>query len=158
MEQFKTTEDLRESLRRLGKWFARPIVEGEHPTLHINPGSTNREVLNGIQRDDYIFSSCGSWIVPSAEHGLSFSGHWQHLKGVHRMKAKRNPGKSISVYWVLEKSDIPGGLKFIVDPRDRKKQHFLLSVTKRMHVNELRSKLEWIADRMSIIRDAQEAL
>jgi hypothetical protein len=158
MEQFKTTEDLRESLKRLSKWFARPTVEGEHPTLHLNPGSTNREVLSGIQRDDYVFSNCGNWIIPSDEHGLSFSGHWQHLKGIHRMKSKRNPGKRVSVYWVLEKSDIPEGLKFVVDPRDKRKQHYLLSVTKRMHVQELRSKLEWVADRMSIIRDAQAAL
>ncbi|GAB2891082.1 hypothetical protein ACCI51_03065 [Microbulbifer echini] len=158
MEQFKTTEDLRDSIKRLSKWFARPIVEGEHPTLHVNPSSTNREVVNGIQRDDYVFSGCGNWIIPSAEHGLSFSGHWQHLKGIHRMKSKRNPGQRVHVYWVLEKADIPDGLEFIVDPTDKKKQHYLLAATKKMTVSELRSKLEWVADRMSVIRDAQDSL
>jgi hypothetical protein len=158
MEQFKTTEDLRDAIKRLSKWFARPVVEGEHPTLHLNPSSINREVINGIQRDDYVFSNCGSWIIPSAEHGLSFSGHWQHLKGIHRMKSKRNPGQGVHVYWVLEKADIPDGLEFIVDPRDKKKQHYLLAATKIMTVSELRSKLEWVADRMSVIRDAQDAL
>lgn len=158
MEQFKTTENLRDAIKRLEKWFARPIVEGEHPTLYVNPGSSNREVVNGIQRDDYVFSNCGNWILPSDEYGLSFSGHWQHLKGIHRMKSKRNPGQRVHVFWVLEEANIPSGLKFNVDPRDKKKQHFLLSATKKMTVSELRSKLKWVADRMSVIKDAQDAL
>lgn len=158
MEQFKTMENLRDYVNTLSKWFARPIREGEHPTLFINPTSSNKEVIHGIQRDDYLFSSCGNWVLPSDEHGLSFSGHWQHLKGIHRMISKRNPGASVSVYWVLEKADIPSGLSFNVDPRDRKKQHYFLCVTEKMHVAKLREKLEWVADRMSVIRDAKEAL
>ncbi|OUS26126.1 hypothetical protein A9Q99_19305 [Gammaproteobacteria bacterium 45_16_T64] len=158
MEQFKIMEDLRVYLKTLEKWFARPVVKGEHPTLYLNPNSSNKDVINGIQRDDFIFSSCGNWIHPSDEHGLSFSAHWQHLKGIHRMKSKRNPGVPVSVYWVLEASDIPSGLAFIADPRDRKKQHYLLCATERMHVEKLREKLEWIADRMSVIRDAQVGL
>lgn len=158
MEQFKTMADLRAYLKTLEKWFARPIVEGEHPTLYIHPDSSRREVLNGIQRDDYVFSTCGNWIIPSNEHGLSFSAHWQHLKGIHRMKSKNNPGRSVSVFWILEKADIPDGLEFLVDPRDKKKQHYLLCAVKRMRVEELRTKLEWVADRMSVIRDAQVAL
>lgn len=74
------------------------------------------------------------------------------------MKSKRNPGQGVHVYWVLDKADLPDDLEFIVDPRDKKKQHYLLAVTKRMTVSELRSKLEWVADRMSVIRDAQDAL
>lgn len=74
------------------------------------------------------------------------------------MKSKRNPGQRVHVFWVLEKAEIPDGLKFNVDPRDKKKQHFLLSVTKKMTVSELRSKLEWVADRMSVIKNAQDAL
>jgi hypothetical protein len=35
MEKFKTIDDVREYLARLEKWFARTIVEGEHPTLHF---------------------------------------------------------------------------------------------------------------------------
>lgn len=158
MNQYKTLEDIRSYLNSLSKWFARPIEAEEHPTLYLNAGSSHRKVINGIQRGDYLFSVCGNWILPSKEHGLSFSGHWQHLKGIHRMKSKRNPGKSISVYWVLEKADIPPGLEFVVDPRDKKKQHYLLAATQKMTVFELRSKLEWVADRMSVIRDAQEAL
>ena len=158
MEQFKTLQDIRDYLNQLSKWFARPIVEGEHPTLFINPESSNKEIINGIQRDDYVFSTCGNWILPSKSHGLSFSGHWQHLKGIYRMKSKRNQGKSVSVYWVLEKADLPKGLEFVVDPRDRKKQHYLLCVSEKMRVDQLRSKLEWVADRMSVIKGAQIAL
>lgn len=74
------------------------------------------------------------------------------------MKSKRNPGKSVSVFWVLKKADIPPGLKFVADPRDNKKQHYLLCAVECMRVEILRSKLEWMADRMSVIRDAQVAL
>src|SRR5690554_7290453 len=88
MEQFKTTEDLRDAIKRLSIWFARSVVEGEHPTLHLNPNSTNREVVNGIQRDDYVFSNCGSWIVPSAEHGLSFSGHWRSEEHTSELQSR----------------------------------------------------------------------
>lgn len=157
MEQFKTLTDLRDYLSKLDRWFARPTVSGEHPTIYL-PGSTNKPTVNGIQEGDYVFSPDKQWILPSEEHGLSFSGHWQHLKGIHRMKSKRNPGISVDVYWVLEEADLPEGLKFVVDPRDRKKQHYLLAAVERMTVAQLRSKLEWIADRMSIIRDAQDAL
>ncbi|WP_299580366.1 hypothetical protein [uncultured Microbulbifer sp.] len=58
----------------------------------------------------------------------------------------------------MEKADIPEGLEFIVDPTDKKKHHYLLAATKKMTVSELRSKLEWVADRMSVIRDAQDTL
>ncbi|WP_445369354.1 hypothetical protein ACH5Y9_09025 [Methylomonas sp. BW4-1] len=158
MNQFKTMDDLRVYLNEMNRWFARPIVKGEHPTLYDNPNSSNKELICGIQRDDYIFSVCGNWILPSREHGLSFSSHWQHLKGIYRMKSKRNPGKAVDVYWVLENADIPEGLEFVVDPTDRKNQHYHLCATRRMLATELRSKLEWVADRMSVIYDAQRAL
>jgi hypothetical protein len=158
MEQFKTLEDLRVYLGKLERWFGRPIVVGEHPTLFLNEAGGGREVICGIQRDDYLFSTDGNWILPSREHGLSFSAHWQHLKGIYRMKSKRNPDKAVSVYWILEKADIPDGLEFVPDPRDRQRQHYLLAAVQGMRVTELRAKLEWVADRMSVIRDAQVAL
>ncbi len=157
MEQFRTLDDIRAYLATLEKWFARPIVAGEHPTLHVNKFGSD-EVVCGIQRDDYLFSACGRWILPSHEHGLSFSAHWQHLKGIYRMKSKRNPGKDISVFWVLETADVPAGLKFIADPRDRRQQHYLLCAIQRMHVEQLREKLIWLADRMAVIRQANMAL
>jgi len=158
MEQFKTFQDVRAYLITLEQWFARPIVAGEHPTLHVN-GVQGREVINGIQREDYLFSACGNFILPSREHGLSFSGNWQHLKGIYALKSSRNPGKAVHVYWVLEKAKLPDGLEFVADPRkSKKKGHYLLCVTTGMRVDELRAKLLWVADRMSVIRDAQVAL
>lgn len=158
MEHFKTLEDLREYIKRFDKYYARPIVKGEHPTLYLNPGSSKKEVICGIQRDDYIFSTDGRWVLPSEEYGLSFSGHWQHLKGIYRMKSKNNSGKAVSVFWVLEGVGLPEGLKIVVDPRDRKKQHYLLCATRRMRASELRNKLQCVADRMSVIKGAQVAL
>lgn len=128
-----------------------------HPTLHLN-ATGGRELICGIQRDDYLFSACGNWILPSSAHGLSFSAHWQHLKGIYRLKSKRNPDKAIAVYWILEKADMPAGRAFVADPRDRHQQHFLLSATQRMHVEHLREKLVWVADRMSVIENAEVAL
>ncbi|EKM99980.1 hypothetical protein MXAZACID_07688 [Acidocella sp. MX-AZ02] len=148
-------QDLREYLARLEKWFARPITAGEHPTLYTE-SSSSRQLICGIQRDDYMFSGDGKWILPSRCHGLSFSAHWQHLKGIHRLKSKRNPGKQISVYWVLSEMDLPDGLEFVADEKDP--QHYLLCVTATMRVEELRDKLIRLGDRMAVIRDAQVAL
>ena len=151
MEQFKSLQELREYIARLEKWFARSIVAGEHPTLHLHD-SGDRATICGIRREDYLFSACGNWVLPSKTHGLSFSAHWQHLKTIYKMREKRNKGKPISVYWVLQNADIPPGLEFVPDAKNN--QHYLLCATERMHVEKLRSKLEWIADRMSIIEGA----
>lgn len=155
MNQFKTLQDVRAYLATLEKWFARPIVQGEHPTLY-SENSSEKLLICGIQRDDYIFSFDGDWIFPSRSHGLSFSSHWQHLKGIHRLKSRRNPGKQIPVYWVLSAADIPAGLEFVADAGNP--QHYLLCVVTRMPVRELRAKLEWVGDRMAVIQDAQMAL
>lgn len=88
--------------------------------------------------------------------GLSFSAHWQHLKRIYRMKKKVTKGLPIDVFWVIEKADIPKGLQFSPDQKDKK--HYLLVVTEKMKVEDLASKLTWIADRMSIIKEAQRVL
>lgn len=88
--------------------------------------------------------------------GLSFSAHWQHLKRIYRLKQKITHQKSIDVFWVLEKADIPSGLEFVVDPKDS--NHYLLTVTEKMTVYTLVAKLKWIADRMSVIRCGEKSL
>lgn len=155
MEQFKTLDDLREYLGKLERWFGRPTTEGEHPTLYFDKPDDSRFVL-GIRRDDYLFSPCGNWVEPSKQHGLSFSASWRHLKGIYRLKQKHNPAKDVHVYWLLEKADIPPGLEFHPDPRTD--GHYFLCVIERMRVAELRDKLNWVADRMSVIRNGQVAL
>lgn len=156
MEQFKTLEDLREYIKDIGSFYARPTTRGEHPTLY--EGKNDGEHVCGIRKRDYLFSACGKWVLPCNSMGLSFSAHWQHLKNVYRLKSTRNGGKPVDVYWVLETADIPSGLKFIVDPNDKKKQHYFLIVTEQMRVERLVRKFQWMADRMSKIKNAQAAL
>lgn len=154
MEQFKTLEDLREYIKTLGPFYARPTEVGAHPTLY--KGGADSSHILGVRKRDYLFSADEKWVLPHPEMGLSFSAHWQHLKRIYRMKKKVTKGASIDVYWVLEKSDIPAGLKFVADPKDPK--HYLLTVTERMKIEDLVYKLTWVADRMSVIREAQVAL
>ena len=156
MEQFKILTDLRDYIKGLesqkGKVLARPIPEGGSPVFYkpaeAPPG---RELIQGIQVCDYCFSNCRKWVLPHEQMGLSFSANWKHLKSIYKLKASKNPGKSVDVYWVLEKADIPSGMKFVQDKNDSR--HFFLTVTEEMPVEKLVNKLKWVADRMSIIRD-----
>ena len=154
MEHFKTMEDLREYVKGLGKFYARPTISGEHPTLYLD--HSQGQMVQGIREKDYLFSPCKKWVIPHDQMGLSFSAHWQHLKDKHRMKSRHADGKAVNVYWVLESADIPDGLAFVQDKRE--KQHYLLTVTERMTVYTLAKKLAWVADRMSKMTDARKAL
>lgn len=154
MEHFKTLDDLREYIKKLGGFYARPTEEGAHPTLYVGKSSTG--IVHGVRKRDYLFSTDENWVLPHDQMGLSFSAHWQHLKRIYKLKQKLTDGKAISVYWVLEKADIPTGLKFVPDIKDS--NHYLLVVTEKMRVTELVTKLSWVADRMSVIRDGSKAL
>ena len=142
MEQFKTTDNLREYVKSLGKFRARPAIKGEHPTLYLN--------------HEHFFSTCRQWVLPHPQMGLSFSGHWSHLKDILKIKTKYSKENPVSVFWVLEAADIPSGLKFEVDETDNK--HFFLTVTEKMLTTQLAQKLSWVADRMTEIKDARKAL
>lgn len=154
MEQFKTLEDLRAYVKAIGKFYARPAERGAHPTLYI--GNTKDGVVHGVRKRDYLFSEDEQWVLPHDNMGLSFSAHWQHLKRIYRLKSKITKGKPVDVYWILEKADIPSGLTFVQDKKDP--QHYLLTVSERMHVSVLVSKLRWLADRMSEIKSAEKVL
>ena len=161
MEQFKILTDLRDYIKQLecseGKVLARPVPEGGNPIFYRSCDVVEgAELIFGIQVRDYCFSSCRRWVLPHNQMGLSFSANWQHLKSIYKLKSSKNPGKSIDVYWVLEKADIPPDLAFVPDQKDSR--HYFLTVTKKMPVDELVRKLEWVADRMSIIRDASRVL
>ncbi len=155
MEQFKSLEDLREYAKSLRKFYARPFSKGQHPTLYP---SEEGLVLFGVRKVDYLFSACGQWVLPTPNMGLSFSGHWQHLKGIYKMTQKRNGGQPVDVGWVLDEIDLPKGLEFKPDPNDKKKRHYFLTVSETMHVSKLAEKLEWVADRMAKITDATKVL
>lgn len=118
--------------------------------------ASDKAVIYGVRKRDYLFSDDEKWVLPHPQMGLSFSAHWQHLKRIYRLKKKVTKGKPIDVFWVVETVDIPDGLAFLPDPKDNK--HYLLVVTHRMRAEDLVAKLTWMADRMSVIRDAQEAL
>ena len=157
MEQFKSLEDLREYAATLKKsWYARPHTRGEHPTLYPNEEG---QVVYGVRKIDYLFSKDGAWVLPTPTMGLSFSGHWQHLKGIYKRIEKRNGGKPVDVGWVFNEIKLPSGLKFVDDKKNKRKgHHYLLTVTERMHVSKLADKLEWVADRMAKITDAIKVL
>ena len=82
--------------------------------------------------------------------GLSFSSTYKNLKDVYRLKGKWNPGAQIDVHWVIERTDLPQGLKFVAD-RDVK-GHYFLTATEQMLLDTLIKKLKILARQMTVIR------
>lgn len=157
IHQFKTMDDLREIIKEYEKSLSRPTRNMSHPTLYRKRDiASGDKLIHGLRAKDWLFSVDEKWVLPHNQMGLSFSANWQHLKGVYKMKEKHNPGSSINVYWVLEGCDLPPKMKFEQD--NTKSGHFLLTVTETMTIYQLIGKLRWIADRMSVIRDARKAL
>lgn len=161
MEQFKILTDLRDFIKNLeaenGKVLARPIPRGGSPVFYRQCDvPSGRDLVQGIQLCDYCFSSCQKWVLAHNQMGLSFSANWQHLKDIYKLKSSKNPGKSVDVYWVLEKADLPSDLKFVQDDRDPR--HYFLTVTTKMTVETLVSKLKWVADRMVTIKDGSRVM
>lgn len=155
--QFKTMDDLRDIIKAYEGVLARPTRHLRHPTLYRKSDVQKGDILlKGIRKKDWFLSEDGKWVLPHDQMGLSFSSRWQHLKGVYKMKEKHNPGADIHVFWVLEGSDLPSGMKFV--PDYKQKGHYLLIITEKMMLHQLVEKLKWVADRMSVIRDARKAL
>lgn len=155
--QFRTLDDLREIIKEFQGFLARPTVNSCHPTLYAEEDvPSGDELVQGVRVKDWLLSPDRQWVLPDSQMGLSFSSSWQHLKGVCKLKQRHNPGAAIHVYWVLEEADVPDGLKF--EPDSQKKGHYLLTATKKMLIHQLVEKLTWVADRMSVIRDAGETL
>ncbi len=157
MEQFKTIEDLREKIKEYESYLARPTRGLSHPTLYRKRDVQEGDVIiKGVRENDWFFSEDREWVLPHDQMGLSFSSNWQHLKGVYKMKEKHNFGASINVYWVLEEVNLPQYMRFM--PDEKKKGHFLLTITKSMTLFQLVQKLKMVAYRMSVIKDARKAL
>lgn len=136
IHQFKTVDDLRTIIKELEGALARPTRNLSHPTLYrkrdIQEGD---KLIQGVRKKDWLLSVDEKWALPHNQMGLSFSSHWQHLKGVYKMKEKHNKGAAINVYWILEKADIPPGMKFEAD--EKKKGHYLLTITEKMPIHRL---------------------
>jgi hypothetical protein len=157
VHQFRTMDNLREIIKEYEKVFARPTRELSHPTLYRKRDvSPDDRLIHGVRVKDWLLSADEKWVLPHKQMGLSFSANWQHLKGVYKMKEKHNPGSAIHVYWVLESYELPHKLKF--EPDSAKAGHYLLTVTDKMTIYELIRKLKWVADRMSVMKDARKAL
>lgn len=157
IKQFKSIDDLKAIIAELEGFVARPVGRGQHPTLYPDVAEGKYRTVNGIRVVDYVLSADGKWVHPHNQKGLSFSANFKELKRVYRLFA-RVPGKVVDIHWVLEKSDLPKNMKFVEDQDPKKKGHYFLTVTEVMPIHQLVSNLKRIADRMSVIRNAERAL
>ena len=159
INQFRTIDDLRGEIKYFENILMRPTPNLSHPTLYrkrdVNKGET---VTKGVRVKDWCLSEDYKWALPHDQMGLSFSSTFSNLKSVYKFKQKYNPSRAIHIHWVLEKADIPKGLKFVQDKRPGKKSHWFLTVSEKMPVSQLVVKLKMVAHRMSIIRGGGKTL
>ncbi len=170
VHQLKIIGDISEILKNLeekhktskkqtpGAMF-RTIIEPSGPTLYA-AGTQGKHNLNtGVRGCDFKFSASNpDWVEASDEHGLSFSATMDHAIGTMKFLGKfQKPGTKVTcAYWILENSPmLPCNMKFIRDPDNP--SHYLLVVTKGMHISKLVAKLKLIAHRMSIMQLKLEA-
>lgn len=157
MEQFKTINDLSVIIKEYEGMLARPTPRFSHPTLYRRRDAGEHErLIRGVRVKDWLMSEDEKWILPHDQMGLSFSSTYQNLKDVFRLKKRHSAGGQVNIYWVLEKADIPPGMRF--EPDRGKKGHYFLTVTEPMLLHTLVEKLKLLAQRMSVIRDAGDAL
>jgi hypothetical protein len=150
--QFKTITDLNLVIKEYEERLRlRPTRKYSHPTLYRKRDVGKNEILyKGVRDGDWFFSENKEWVLPHDQMGLSFSSTFKNLKDVYRLKGKWNPGAQIDVHWVMERPDLPDGMKFVAD-RD-KIGHYFLTVTGPMILPTLIKKLKILARQMSIIR------
>jgi len=157
IEQFKTINDLSAVIKEYEGMLSRPTRRLSHPTLYRTRDVGKKEkVIKGVRVKDWFLSEDEKWVLPHNQMGLSFSSTYKNLKQVYKLKEKHNPGKVLDIYWVLEKADIPPGLKF--EPDLSKQGHYFLTVTEQMLLEKLVEKLKFMAQRMSVIKGAGKTL
>ena len=157
IKQFKSLDDLKKIIDELEGFIGRPITRGQHPTIYADVKEGSYRTISGIRVVDYVLSPDAQWALPHNQKGLSFSTNWKELKRVYKLFS-RIPGKVLDVYWVLEKSDLPKNMQFVQDLDPKKKGHYFLTVTEKIPIHQLVYNLKWIADRMSVIKNAEKAL
>lgn len=157
IEQFKTINDLSAVIKEYEGMLSRPTRRLSHPTLYRTRDVGKKEkVIKGVRVKDWFLSEDERWVLPHNQMGLSFSSTYKNLKQVYKLKEKHNPGKILDVYWVLEKANIPPGLKF--EPDLSKNGHYFLTVTEPILLEKLVEKLKLMAHRMSVIKGAGKML
>lgn len=168
--QFKTVEDLREKIdalvkehrdakkKDLGVMF-RVVIPPNSETRYVEGHQGPYDLVMGVRICDYKFeaSSGLEWVLPDRAKGLSFSKTFSHLKNTRKMLSKHargynEAGPANVAWWILSKCDIPPGLEFIQDPKN--KHHYFLAVTERMHIRTLVERLKLIACHMTTMKDA----
>lgn len=155
--QFKTLDDLAELIKEYETALMRPTLKLSHPTLYRKRDAGKKEqIIKGVRVKDWFLSEDHKWVKPHNQMGLSFSASMENLSLVYEMKKRFNPKKTLNIYWVLEKADIPPGLKFVPDQKNP--EHYFLSVTETMLLTSLISKLKLLARRMTIIRNGGKVL
>lgn len=156
-KQYKTLDDLKKIISELEGFMARPVKQGQHPTLYPEVKDGEYRTICGIRVVDYVLSTDEKWVLPHNQKGLSFSANWSELKRVYRMFARVKTAK-IDVHWVLQGADIPDDMEFVEDERPNKKGHYFLTVKKQITIYKLVANLKWVADRMTVIRNVEKAL
>lgn len=164
--QLKTLENLEQKIRslilehrkrsgsHLGVLF-RTVIDPNASTLYKEGHHGKGGINQGVRECDYKLSkSDPNWVLASREHGLSFSVSVDHA--INTMKflgGFQKPGTKINcAYWILEDSDaIPEDMEFVQDPDNP--DHYLLAITKDMKITDLVYKLNWIAQRMTVMKD-----
>lgn len=133
----------------------RTVIEPNKATLYKD-GYHGRGRLNmGVRGCDFKFSATNpDWVEASDNHGLSFSATMEHAIGTMKFLGKfQKPGTKVTcAYWILENNPmLPCHMKFVVDPDNP--SHYLLVITKNMHISKLVAKLKLVAHRMSVLHD-----
>lgn len=169
IEQFKTVADIEKVVsalieeyrvnrkKPLGVMF-RVAIPPNDATTYTEGTQGPHKLVAGVRVCDYAFESSTNteWVIPHPRMGLSFSKTLGHLKRTRKMlsrhaKGYKQPGPANIAWWILEDRDIPKDMAFVQDPDD--KQHYFLTVTKRMHVMTLARNLKQIAYKMTIMKD-----
>lgn len=155
--QFKTLDDISELIKEYEVILMRPTLRLSHPTLYRKRDAGKKEqIIKGVRVKDWFLSEDHKWVKPHNQMGLSFSASLENLRLVYDMKKRFHPKKTLNIYWVLEKADIPSGLKFVADQENP--EHYFLTVTEPMLLASLISKLKLLAHRMTIIRSGSKVL
>lgn len=162
--QLKTLEDIEQKIKslivehrkrsgsHLGVVF-RTVIDPNSATLY-KEGHHGKGGLNqGVRECDYKLSDSNpNWVLASKEHGLSFSVSVDHAIGTMKfLGGFQKKGTKIScAYWILEDSEaIPTDMAFVQDPDNP--EHYLLTITKDMKITDLVYKLNWIAQRVTVM-------
>lgn len=154
--QLKCLSDVKKLIEDIQVYRARPTIRGKHPTLYPERLEGRYRTVMGVRICDYQFCVDEKWVMPNPRMGLSFSATWDNLQFVYGMFRKRTKKKPVDIHWVLSEADIPPGLAFIAD--EDNSGHYFLAVTERMKVETLVQKLEYVAQRMSVIKGGGNAL